>query len=379
MTHKNLKTHKIETTSYIWHSLLLENQINIDGIIVEVAPGHETKIGNALALLGFKGTIFLIEPDRKTACLIQKTYREILPQAMVKKVVKPLQDVEVGVDVPGNIDALVASHPFDDMVLSCIVNDPFLFSREREDRKSLSNLTKKLYDGTSDEDYQRGVKTTVKTWKDFVKRSRPNYFIASQYPSYTLEKKGLTQRQNSGFAVLEKLKSFYKNSLLEQHQNISFGYKSELKWWIIAENPHADLAYNLEQRPLAIKRLGKSVFVSQQVRKMHPEEYNVVYVNNEYFNNSNFKQVEDLALAIDDKKTFSRETILAYSDRQKDRTDIGLSGNCGSGRAVYYGDKFNILGVGKTTLCKSTVPSHSTGRLELVGAMRRVILSKWIN
>src|SRR3989338_11437735 len=158
--------YKVEKTSHIWHSLFIKSRINKNGVIVEVAPGHEPKIGNALALLGFKGTIFLIEPDRKTACLIQKTYREILPQAMVKKVVKPLQDVEVGVDVPGNIDALVASHPFDDMVLSCIVNDPFLFSREREDRKSLSNNKKKLYDGTSDEDYQRGVKTTVKTWKD---------------------------------------------------------------------------------------------------------------------------------------------------------------------------------------------------------------------
>ena len=47
--------------------------------------------------------------------------------------------------------------------------------------------------------------------------------------------------------------------------------------------------------------------------------------------------------------------------------------------AVYSGDRFNILGVGKTTLCKSTVPSHSTGELEMIGAIRRIILSNWIN
>src|SRR3989338_10987677 len=98
--------YKVEKTSHIWHSLFIKSRINKNGVIVEVAPGHEPKIGNALALLGFRGTIFLIEPDEKTACRIEKTYRDILPQAKVSKIIKSLQSIKVGIDIPSVVDAL---------------------------------------------------------------------------------------------------------------------------------------------------------------------------------------------------------------------------------------------------------------------------------
>ena len=66
--------------------------------------------------------------------------------------------------------------------------------------------------------------------------------------------------------------------------------------------------------------------------------------------NAVLRQVQDFAITLDDKKTPVAEIITTYADRQKDKTGIGLGGNLGSGRAVYLGDRFNILGVGKTTL-----------------------------
>ena len=375
--------YKVEKTSHIWHSLFIKSRINKNGVIVEVAPGHEPKIGNALALLGFRGTIFLIEPDEKTACDIEKTYRDILPQAKIKKIVKSLQSIEVGIDIPRVVDVLVASHPFDDMVISYIINDTSLFIRERKDGENLSNSIKKLYNRITEKDYEAGIKNTVKTWKKFIKELKPNYFIASQYPSHTLIKKGLMKRQNSGFTVLEQLKSFYKNSLKEQHQNQLFGYKGNPKWWIIVKKPSSDLNYKLEQKPIATQRLGKSIFVPQLSKRLSPEKYEIAYINNKYFRNLGLnnisKQIQNFAIEVDNKKSLLSKKIITYADRQKDKTGIGLSGNQGSGRAVYYGDSFNVLGVGKTTLCKSTIPSHSTGRLELVGAMRRMILSRWFN
>ena len=58
----------------------------MDGIVIEVAPGYEPKIGNALALLDFRGVIFLVEPDQKAARRIQRIYQKILPHAVVKAV-----------------------------------------------------------------------------------------------------------------------------------------------------------------------------------------------------------------------------------------------------------------------------------------------------
>ena len=121
-------------------------------------------------------------------------------------------------------------------------------------------------------------------------------------------------------------------------------------------------------KPEAINRLGDTIFVSEKARKLDPSEYEII-LDDPGLCGKNF------AITLDPLSG----SIITYADRQADKTDISLSGNCGSGRAVYYGDRYNILGVGKTSLCMSTKPSHSTGRIELIGAMRRVIVSNWIN
>lgn len=354
-----------------------------DGVVIEVAPGYEPKIGNALALLGFYGTIFLIEPDAKAARRIRRVYKKIMPHATVKMVIKPLQEIRVGVDVPVGADALVASHPFDDMVIAFLANRTRFFSREKEEKTDTPLSFKKLYDALTDKDYARGIKIVIADWQRFIEESKPGYFAASQYPSRTLMIKGLIQRQNSGFIVLKQLKKLYKHSSTQQHHERPFGYKGDSKWWIVVKNPRENQNRGMQQKPFAISRLGKSIFVPQRARRLRPKEYDIVYVDKEYFRNNGRdnveKRVRDFAIVLDGNPAHSRDIVTAYADRQKDKTDISLSGNRGSGRAVYYGDRFQILGVGKTTLCKSATPSHSTGRLELVGAMRRIILSKWIN
>lgn len=378
MARKDLKRKMvIESTSYLWCEILTENKISKDGVIIEVAPGYESKIGNALNLYGFRGTIFLIEPDRKAANYIQRTYEKILTEAIVKTIVKPLEDVEAGVDVPAAPDAFLASHPFDDMVIALLSKQEGFFSIEKEERTFLSSSVQNFYGSLSEKDYIRATLITILAWKDLIERLRPGFFIASQYPSHTLMLKGLVKRQESGFAVLQKLKNLYKNSSLEKDHRDQFGFKGDLKWWIVAKKPR------ILPKPLAFRRLGKSVFVPQKARRLSPEEYDIIYADRNYFKKletgKTSDEIRDFAIILDDKKVSTQEVVMTYADRQKDKTGIALCGNLGSARAVYYGDKFNILGVGKTTLCQSSIPSHSTGKLELVGAMRRIILSRWIN
>ncbi|MBI3633343.1 MAG: hypothetical protein HY226_03575 [Candidatus Vogelbacteria bacterium] len=130
------------------------------------------------------------------------------------------------------------------------------------------------------------------------------------------------------------------------------------------------------QKPDAIRRLGEDIFVYHKAKRLRTDEFEVVYVNEAF----DKELVNELAIVlVDDACPIDVESITVYVDRQKDKTDISLSGNQGSGRAVYYGKKYNILGVGKTSLCTSTESKHSTGKMELVGSLRRVIVSCWIN
>lgn len=381
-----MPTSEIKPVSYIWQRLLQENHLPMKGVIIEVAPGYEKKIGDALAMLGFRGTIILIEPDKAAARHVQGLYRSIMPSAKVKIVVKLLQDVEIGKDIPSNVDALLANHPFDDMAIAFAMNEAraSFFSQERESGSKLTPSIKKIYDSISDKDYIHGILATVVAWKEFVEELKPALLIVSQYPSSKLAFKKLTKRQQSGFIVIEMLRDYYDKFLKGQFEDSSFGEKGDPAWWIVAKTPFIDIERSLLENPAAMERLGKSVFVSEKARALDDKEYDIVYADSEFFKNAGFKIdareiAKKFAIVLDKKTTRSPKEIKVYADRQKDLTEISLSGNLGSGRAVYYGRNYNIMGVGKTSLCKSLIPSHSTGRMELVGSLRRVVLSRWID
>ena len=44
-------------------------------VVVEVAPGYKPKIGHALSLYGFKGTVIIIESDLEAAAYIEQLYQ----------------------------------------------------------------------------------------------------------------------------------------------------------------------------------------------------------------------------------------------------------------------------------------------------------------
>ena len=194
----------IKPVSYVWQKILQENPIPKDGVVIEVAPGYEKKVGDALALLGFAGTIILIEPDELAAAYVARLYRHILPKASVKAVTKSLQDVRVGNDIPYHVDALLANHPFDDMAIAFALRgkEPYFFSEERRAGAKLPPKLKKIYAAVSNGDYIHGILATILIWKDFVGKLKPDLFIASQYPSRKLTVKKLTKRQNSGLIII---------------------------------------------------------------------------------------------------------------------------------------------------------------------------------
>lgn len=361
-----------EQSAYIWHQIFTQIKLPRNGVVIEVAPGYEPKIGKALYMLGFKGTIFLIEPDHRAAASIFQAYKQMLPNATVRLITGHLQDCVI--DIPNRIDAVVASHPFDDMVIETMAKNVNFFTEEKN-----NDSTKQIFYTTlNNNDYALGIKKTTETWINFIKFAHPKYFIASQYPSRTLIMKALLERQESGFAVLRNLKKYYKNYLTSYQETVSHGFKSNPKWWIVTKNP----AYQSDSKPDAIRRLGNKIFIKQEASKLSPKDYEIVYADKKYFEDTRsaiLDQMCDFAITTDNKKSTNTEAVTTYVDLQKDKTGIALDGNLGSGRAVYYKNSYNILGVGKTKLCKSRVPTHSSGHLDLVSAIRRLVISRWIN
>jgi hypothetical protein len=140
----------------------------------------------------------------------------------------------------------------------------------------------------------------------------------------------------------------------------------------------------IKQEPAAIKRLGKEIFVSQPVKKIPFKDCNVIYIDQDFKKellSNGVKKVdkyiiENFAYTICDEK---EKEFNLFADLQADSTDIALSGNLGSGRACYFGKKYNIKGIGRTSLARADPTSqHGNGRLDLITALREAIMSRYI-
>ena len=99
-----------------WWRKLVSYRLPTGGIVVEVAPGSSPKIGIGLHYLGFEGTIYVIEPDQKAIESIVKQYEILLPKTKIIPIAKLLNDAIPDLPRKG-IDALLANHPMDDMVI----------------------------------------------------------------------------------------------------------------------------------------------------------------------------------------------------------------------------------------------------------------------
>ena len=138
--------------------------------------------------------------------------------------------------------------------------------------------------------------------------------------------------------------------------------------------------------PGACKRLGEAAFVAMAAFPVDPDQYRVVFARPGLLENADGK-----ALSADETKEFVEKHLLltfdqslsipgakpvtVYADRQADPMNMSLNGNLGSGRAAYYGECFNLKGLGKTVLAISKDRNHSNGNLDLVSALWEAICS----
>ncbi len=140
----------------------------------------------------------------------------------------------------------------------------------------------------------------------------------------------------------------------------------------------------IETNPLALDRLGKSLFVSQFAKKIPNDLCNVLFIDPDFkqeLQNRGIRKteeyvIENFAYTLCDEK---EKEFSLFADLQADPTDIALSGNLGSGRACYIGDNYNIKGIGRTSLAKADPNSqHGNGRLDIITALREAVMSRFI-
>jgi hypothetical protein len=99
----------------VWSSMLDACDVDPSGVAVEVGPGFSTKIGLWLAERSFRGTLFLVEPNRCAREWSEGRYHDLLPLATIVPVDGTLADAPAV--LPRQIDALLMNHVLDDLML----------------------------------------------------------------------------------------------------------------------------------------------------------------------------------------------------------------------------------------------------------------------
>ncbi len=222
----------------IWHSIFRKTKINKEGVVVEVAPGSTIKVGNGLADYGFKGTLYIIEPNVPALNTIERQYKKLLPEATIISVPLKLDDAICHIH-EDEIDIVVSNHPLDDMIAGNALS-----------KKEFDQLFTNHYDEDKIEDTRKlwnklvhnfdilfsSVETTIKNWEGVALILEPKFLAISQYKSYFFKKNNLTVPDTCGKIALERFadKLFLDGTYRRLDLRHEFVKDSHL--WLVTKN-----------------------------------------------------------------------------------------------------------------------------------------------
>lgn len=174
----------------VWSGIIKALNISASASVIDLAPGASAKIEFALSNTGFKGKLFIIEPQKDVSQLLFKKAEKLLPHAEIIV----LNEVFSSVSINEKIDAVFANHPFDDFISAYLTPDKeeldIIFDDISKEDEQVLKLLKTSWN-TSQENIEQ-AKMAVKTdFENFLKRHKPNALAISQYSSSYFERNNL--------------------------------------------------------------------------------------------------------------------------------------------------------------------------------------------
>ncbi len=209
----------------VWYSTVKKIDIPKDGVVVEIGPGGRGKVAYGLQRHGFRGTLYIIEPEISVLEATLKIYKHLLPEATLVGIAKPFQQSVS--DIKLRPDAIVANHVIDDAI-TFEVATPQQRSAVFENCYSGCSLSaaKTLWNSLKNIPFKVSTarQTVVNDFVQFITNTRARSFGLSQYDSTTFRDHGLIEPdQQAQEALLEigsKLSGEFKVGHLKDAQSV---------------------------------------------------------------------------------------------------------------------------------------------------------------
>ena len=343
-----------ETVSQAWSAVFHSLNLDQNAIVIEVAPGDRAKIGLGLKDIGFRGTLYIVEPNQASLQRLVQKYQRLLPSATLHPLPMPLSNAR-GL-LPSGADLLVSNHPLDDMVLYATSDEKtrqnlFDDSESTESAETVHQAWGKLAQQPSL--LEEAKAKVVEDWSDLVRTLQPRSLAISQYESGFFQQRGLRIPDETAYEILRTLKGIFgpTDPLLEQKLK---RHRFSSKRWLVSKFSDE---FDTQERPAIGDRMGAKILVPNRatpIKIPQPAIYQL-------------RPSPLAALKIGEDPLEGEVTV--WVDLQQDPMNVAMEGNTGSGRAAYVGRHRNIKGLGRTTEAKSRSQQHSDGDFGFLAAI----------
>ncbi len=207
----------------IWESIFQDLSLDNNGKLVEIAPGKEEKVGYGLASYDFKGRLYLIEPDLVAMNIIYGKYKKLMQETTIIPV--PYVLGETLSILPNKVDAIIANHPLDDMIMGKFIGKELPdFFEEKYNTSDCKSRPFWEFIENSPEKLDKVKKEIVSEWTELIKKTNPSTVAISQYKSYFFESHGLLSPDKNALDILNGIrKNFQANvntEIIESQQEI---------------------------------------------------------------------------------------------------------------------------------------------------------------
>jgi hypothetical protein len=215
-----------------WAGIFAASSLPRGGTVVELGPGFSLKLGIALSRSGFSGRLVIVDPSARAGRRTAARYRGLLPRARVEL-------AAIGVEalaIAGPIDALVANHVLDDLIVGLALpsrDRARLFDRFDDRAASIESVRACWSALVADPARLDAVKSgAVDVVRGAIARLEPRRVVLSQYRSWTLERHGLAMADAHAFEVLAALRAAERGCSWDQVIGRT-GFDPG-RWWVAA-------------------------------------------------------------------------------------------------------------------------------------------------
>lgn len=191
----------------VWGTLLSNHGIDRGGVLIEVGPGFQDKIGLGLVQCQFHGTLYVVEPNAPARRWVTDRYRQLLPAAQIVPISDPIPIATS--QLPQHVEALLMNHVLDDCLLFAAlppVDRDHVFSEMRAEHPGHLDVPRRWRNLlTHEADLGTAAVRVVDEFAELVERTMPRILGASQYASWFQVEHGLTRVDRIGAEMLAGL------------------------------------------------------------------------------------------------------------------------------------------------------------------------------